>query len=450
MKLSRVLIAGTSSGSGKTTAVSALLALLLRRNIEVFAYKCGPDYIDPMFHRAVSGVPCANLDPFFCDEDLLRAQLCRAGGARLALIEGVMGYYDGAGKDGTAYSTFTVAKATRSPVILTVDAGGAAASLLATIEGFLRFVPESRIAGVLFNRATKGQYAMLKRWVSEHFGGKVIPVGYIPLLPEDCRIPQRHLGLVTAAEITDLAAKIEKIADICAETVDTDAILSLADLAPEIDCQPPRTPRFASVRLAVARDNAFCFYYDDTLRLFSEMGAELCFFSPLSDEPLPKDCDGLLLGGGYPELYADTLAKNLRAKESVRAAVCAGMPTIAECGGFQYLGVELAGKKMCGALPHVSFDTGKLVRFGYITLTAKHGGLLGGAGTVLPAHEFHYFDSSACGDAFTAQKPSGRAWDCGILTDTLYAGYPHLYLPASLSAAECFYQKCLRYKEDRI
>ena len=200
MKLSRVLIAGTSSGSGKTTAVSTLLALLLRRSIEVFAYKCGPDYIDPMFHRAVSGVPCANLDPFFCDEDLLRAHLCRASGARLALIEGVMGYYDGAGENGTAYSTFTVAKATRSPVILTVDAGGAAASLLATIEGFLRFVPESRIDGVLFNRAAKGQYAMLKRWVNEHFGGKVIPVGYIPRLPEDCRIPQRHLGLVTAAD----------------------------------------------------------------------------------------------------------------------------------------------------------------------------------------------------------------------------------------------------------
>ena len=179
------------------------------------------------------------------------------------------------------------------------------------------------------------------------------------------------------------------------------------------------------------------------------MGAELAFFSPLKNEPLPENCDGLLLGGGYPELHAETLEKNDKTKNSIRSAIAAGMPTVAECGGFQYLGKTLGGRKMCGVLPHDSENTGKLVRFGYVTLTAKKDGLLGKAGTTLCGHEFHYWDSTPSGSDFYAEKPSGRRWDCGVTTDTLYAGYPHLYLPASPDAAEAFYQKCLSFQEKR-
>ena len=449
MKLSRVLIAGISSGSGKTTATCVLLSLFKRHGIKVKACKCGPDYIDPMFHRRVSGIPCTNLDPFFCDENLLRQLLCSTGEGQITVIEGVMGYYDGTSQKGTDNSTFTVAERTDSPVILVVDAKGSAASLLAVIEGFLHFVPESHIKGILFNRMTQMSYQTVKALMGDRLGDSVIPLGFIPDLPEECHIPSRHLGLVTAAEIKDLTERLDKAADLCDASVDLDAILTIAGKASELDFTAPHFPRLGGINLAVAYDNAFCFYYDSTFKLLEKMGAEIRFFSPLADEEVPSGSDGLILGGGYPELDSERLESNIHSKESVCRAVSSGMPTIAECGGFQYLGKELDGHMMCGVLSHSSFKTDHLVRFGYITLNSRKAGLLGPAGTELKAHEFHYWDSSYNGDAFTAEKPNGRKWDCAVMTDTLYAGYPHLFLPASISAAEEFYKKCLNYKEGR-
>ena len=449
MRVPRILVAGTSSGSGKTTATCALLSLLKRRGMRVKACKCGPDYIDPMFHQSVSGVPCTNLDPFFCDGNLLKYLLSSDSEAQINVIEGVMGYYDGTSQERADNSTFTVADQTDTPVILVVDAKGSATSLLAVIEGFLHFVPESHIRGVLFNRMTPMNYKAVKELMSDRFGESVVPAGFIPVLPEECQIGSRHLGLVTAAEISDLTERLEKSADLCESTIDMDAILKLAYGAPELEFTIPKLPKLASVKIAVARDKAFCFYYDSTLKLFERMGAELCFFSPLADEPVPPDSDGLLIGGGYPELYAHKLEANTHTKESVCKAINSGMPTIAECGGFQYLGKELDGKRMCGLLGHSSTKTEHLVRFGYITLTSQKDGILGPAGTVLRGHEFHYWDSTDNGDAFTARKPSGKEWECAVMTDTLYAGYPHLFLPASTGAAEAFYRKCLKYKEGR-
>lgn len=445
--LPRVLIAGTSSGSGKTTAVCAILTLLKRRGIDVTSCKCGPDYIDPMFHESVLGVGSANLDPFFCSDNLLRSLLASSAG-EMTVIEGVMGYYDGTGADGTENSTYTVAKKTDTPVILVVNAKGASASLLAIIEGFLRFVPDSRICGVIFNNITAMTYAMLKKQMDNRFAGRIRAVGYIPKLPENCILGSRHLGLVTAAEIGDLREKLDKIADLCAETIDIDVLSEIAHTAEPLDYTPPIIEKLPPVKLAVARDAAFCFYYKDTLKLFEKMGAELVSFSPLADEPLPADADGLLLGGGYPELYADMLEKNEISRGSIRHAIESGLPTIAECGGFQYLGKTLEGKRMCGVLPHDSTNTGKLVRFGYITLTSKKDGLFGKSDVTFRGHEFHYYDSTDNGNAFTAVKSNGRSWECVQYTDTLYAGYPHLFLPANLPAAEAFYKKCLTYKEN--
>ena len=446
--LPRVLLAGTSSGSGKTTAVCAILTLLKRRGIGVTACKCGPDYIDPMFHESVLGIPSANLDPFFCDKNLLRSLLAESGN-ELSVIEGVMGYYDGTGTSGTDNSTYTVANRTDTPVILVVNAKGASTSLLAVIEGFLRFVPNSHIKGVLFNNITAMTYANLKKQMEARFGDTLRAVGYIPKLPEECILGSRHLGLITASEIGDLREKLDKIADLCADTMDVDAILEIADTAEPLRYEKAEIPAFAPIRLAVAKDAAFCFYYKDTLRLFEKMGAELAYFSPLAGEPIPEYADGLLLGGGYPELYADVLEKNETSRTSVRAAIASGLPTLAECGGFQYLGQTLEGKRMCGVLPHDSTNTGKLVRFGYVTLTAKTAGLFGEAGTAFRAHEFHYYDSTENGNAFTAVKSNGRSWECVRYTDTLYAGYPHLFLPANLTATETFYRKCLAYKEKK-
>ncbi|MBQ7298217.1 MAG: cobyrinate a,c-diamide synthase [Clostridia bacterium] len=447
--LPRVLIAGTCSGSGKTTAVCALLTLLKRRGIGVTACKCGPDYIDPMFHESVLGIPSANLDPFFCDGNLLR-YLLAASGDELSVIEGVMGYYDGTGADGMDNSTFTVAQKTDTPVILVVNAKGASTSLLAVIEGFLHFQTDSRICGVLFNNITAMTYANLKKQMEARFGDTVKAVGYIPKLPDDCILGSRHLGLITASEIGDLQAKLDKIADLCSDTMDVDVILEIADTAKPLTYEKAELPAFAPIRLAVAKDAAFCFYYKDTLRLFEKIGAELTYFSPLANEPIPEYADGLLLGGGYPELYADMLEQNEMTRESIRHAIENGLPTIAECGGFQYLGHTLDGRKMCGVLPHDSTKTGKLVRFGYVTLTAKNDGLFGDAGATLRAHEFHYYDSTDNGNAFTAVKANGRSWECVQYTDMLYAGYPHLFLPANLQAAEIFYRKCLAYKEKKV
>lgn len=449
MKLPRVLIAGTSSGSGKTTATCALISLLKRRGIRVKACKCGPDYIDPMFHKTVSGVPCTNLDPFFCDENLIKYLLCDNDGQQITVVEGVMGYYDGTGTGGTDNSTFTVADQTDTPVILVVDAKSSAASTVASIEGFFHFVPESHIKGVLFNRITPMNYKSIAALMRDRLGEIVVPVGFIPVLPEECQIPSRHLGLVTAAEIKDISDRLEKTADLCESTVDIDAILSIAEKASDLDFKAPKLPKLEPINLAVAQDQAFCFYYDSTLKLFERMGTKLNFFSPLADEPVPADSDGLLLGGGYPELYTDKLEANTHTKDSLFKAITSAMPTIAECGGFQYLGRELDGKKMCGVLNHSSYKTEHLVRFGYITLTARKDGVLGPFGTVLRGHEFHYWASTDNGDAFTARKPNGKEWECAVMTDTLYAGYPHLFLPASIGAAEEFYKRCLKFKEGR-
>lgn len=443
--LPRVLIAGTSSGSGKTTAVCAILTLLKRRGLGVTSAKCGPDYIDPMFHESVLGIPSANLDPFFCEDNLLRTLLAENGG-EMTVIEGVMGYYDGTGADGIDNSTYTVAQKTLSPVILVVNAKGASTSLLAVVEGFLGFQPDTRICGVIFNNVSAMTYATLKKQMDKRFAGRISTVGYIPKLPEDCILGSRHLGLITATEIQDLREKLDKIADLCAETLDLDRLSEIARSAEPLDYTPAAIPKLPSVKIAVARDAAFCFYYHDSLNLLKKMGAELAYFSPLADEPLPDGTNGLLLGGGYPELYADILEKNEISRESIRCSLENRLPTIAECGGFQYLGQSLDQKPMCGVLPHDSTNTGKLVRFGYVTLTAQSDGLLGPIGTELRGHEFHYYDSTNNGNAFTAVKSNGRSWTCAIHTDTLYAGYPHLFLPANIPAAERFYKKCLEYK----
>ena len=447
MKCPRVLIAGTSSSSGKTTAVCAILSLLKRRGIGVKACKCGPDYLDPTFHESVTGVPCTNLDPFFSDANHLRYLLNENAGERLTVIEGVMGYYDGTGETGTENSSYSVAQSIEAPVVLVVPARGTSISALALIEGFLNYFKQSRIVGVLFNGTTEATYSDLRKRILDRFGERIVPVGYIPKLADDCLIPSRYLGLVSAGEIRDIRVRLERIADICEKTINVEAIISIADSACELSFETPQIKKYPGIRIAVAKDSAFFFYYHDFLHLLEKMGAEIRYFSPLADEKVPEDCHGLLLGGGYPELYAQQLEDSLKSRQSVADAVRSGMPTIAECGGFQYLGQKLCGKTMCGVLGHESSDCGRLVRFGYVTLTSKKDGLLGKAGTVLKGHEFHYFDSTDNGADFTARKVSGKAWDCVVTTETLYAGYPHLYLPSSMEAVEAFYSKCLEYKE---
>lgn len=438
----RILLAGTNSGCGKTTLTCALLQALVNRNLRVGAFKCGPDYIDPMFHSRIIGAKSANLDSFFFPENTLNYLLAKnSAGCEISVLEGVMGYYDGMGLDSCRASTYELAKTTRTPVVLVVGAAGAALSVLAVIQGFLDFLPDNRIRGVILNRCSPMSYPVLAGAIQKRFGGRIQPLGYLPPMPA-CALESRHLGLVTAAEVEGLKEKMQLLAQQAEQSLDIDGLIALAGTAPDIHCQPVCLPRQEPVRIGLARDNAFCFYYGDNLTALEEMGAQLVPFSPLSDEALPEDLDGLYLGGGYPELYAPALAQNTPMRASIRRALAGGLPCIAECGGFMYLTGQIAGKPMVDFLPGQCYDNQKLTRFGYVTLTARHDNLLCQAGEQIPAHEFHRWDCTEPGDAFVAQKANGRRWACAVATDRLYAGYPHFHFYANPAFARNFYEAC--------
>lgn len=436
----RLLLAGTGSGCGKTTVTTAILRALQRRSVTLSAFKCGPDYIDPMFHTAVLGVPSRNLDLFFEDEAGIRSQLARhIQPDGLGVIEGVMGFYDGVSGTTDTASAAHLARATGTPAVLIVRPKGQSLSLAAQIHGFRTFA-ENTLAGVILNGVSAGMYSFYKQ-IAEKAGLPVL--GFLPPVPE-AEIPDRHLGLVTADELSDLREKIDRLADAAEEGIDLHALCALAQTAkPLTDTHMPlaRATDFP-VRVAVAKDRAFCFYYEDNFDVLRELGAELVPFSPLTDERLPENIDGLYLGGGYPELYEKQLSENEIMRDSIKAAIQNGLPTVAECGGFLYLLQSLDGAAMAGVLPTSAHMTHRLQPFGYVTLTANSDNLLCEAGGQFPVHEFHYAQAVDNGTDFRAVKPNGRAWDCGFASDTLYAGFPHLYFRAKTEIAANFVRKC--------
>ncbi len=449
----RILIGAPASGGGKTTFTCGFLQALVHRGLSPAACKCGPDYIDPMFHSEVIGAYSRNLDLFFSDEAQVRQLVAdSAAHSGIVVIEGVMGYYDGIAVSDEA-SAWDVARATETPAILVIDGRGRARSIAAEVAGFAQFRKDSHVAGVVLNRVSAMLYPRLKSLIESETGVRVY--GFLPKL-DDCSLESRHLGLVTASEVTDLRAKLDKLASVMEETVDIDGLLDLAAAAPDLNdgnWQGIAPANYDSaVRIAVAHDDAFCFYYADALRLLQHLGAELVEFSPLEDARLPEGVSGLYLGGGYPELHAAQLSANKSMRASIANAIRAGMPLVAECGGFMYLHDELEDYQgdsypQVGVVNGASFKTDKLGRFGYITLTADCNGLLVDEGGQLRAHEFHYWDSENPGNAFTAEKPqSSRSWRCGLSTPTMYAGYPHLFLPACPKAAQRFVEACAAYE----
>lgn len=441
----RILLAGTSSGCGKTTVTCAVLQALVDRGLRTGAFKCGPDYIDPMFHSRIIGAKSANLDLFFFSDNTLRYLLTKnAAQCDISVIEGVMGFYDGMGLTTTRASSYEVAQVTDSPVVLVVSARGASLSVLATIQGFLTLYPHNHIRGVILNQCSAMTYAPLARAIEERFSIRAL--GFLPKLA-DCALESRHLGLVTAEEVADLREKLQRLALQAEETVDLEGLLALARSAGPIECQPVELPRLEPVRIAVARDKAFCFYYEDSLEALRDMGAELVPFSPLEDDRLPEDIQGLYLGGGYPELYGEQLSRNRAMGDAIRRALEGGLPCIAECGGFMYLTEAIGPWPMVGALPGQCFDTGGLKRFGYVTLTARRDTLLCRAGESIRAHEFHHWDCTQPGDSFAAEKSTGKRWDCAVTRDNLYAGYPHFHFYANPDFAVRFYQTCLKEKQ---
>lgn len=452
--LPRLLLCAPASGSGKTTVTCAVLQALADAGRRPVAFKSGPDYIDPMFHSEIIGARARNLDLFLMGRDAVLASLRENGKAGgVCVIEGAMGYYDGIAM-GTDASAYDLARAADTPAVLVVDARGQALSAAALVKGFARFRPDSRIRGVILNRVSPMLYPRLKACIESETGLAVY--GFLPECA-GCTLASRHLGLVTAAEVSALREKLAALAELARAHIDLAGLLALAEGAPPLAGPPAALPPPVAGRpkIAVARDRAFCFYYADALALLERLGAEIVEFSPLAGAALPEGTAGLLLGGGYPELYARTLSENTPMRQAIRAAVADGMPTVAECGGFLYLHESMedeAGKSwpMCGVFSARAFPAAGLSRFGYVTLTAREGGLLGPAGTALPAHEFHYWESAAPGGAFHAQKPqSQRRWDCAYHTPTLYAGFPHFHFCAAPEPAARFVAKCAAYEKER-
>ncbi len=445
----RLLLGGTGSGCGKTTVSSALLYALKRRGVPLGAFKCGPDYIDPMFHTAVLGLPSRNLDLFFTDAADCRAQLARhipVGG--VGVIEGVMGFYDGVSGDTDTASAAHLARATGTPAVVVVRPQGQSLTLAAVLAGLKGFAPNT-LAGVIVNGVSAGMYPFYKGIVEQ---SGLQAYGFLPPVPE-AAIPDRHLGLVTAGEIQDLQRKLSLLADAAEQGLDVDGLLDLAGTASPLEPPAPLLPADVQgpdaarpVRIALARDPAFCFYYAQNLDILRALGAELVEFSPLADAHLPDNIQGLYLGGGYPELHLKALAANRSLRAEIHDRVQGGLPTLAECGGFLYLHERLSDGQesypMAGVIPGEGTLTGRLQNFGYVTLTARRGGLLGPAGASIRAHEFHYARSDDPGDGFTAQKPNGRSWPCVHVRDTLYAGYPHLYFGSNPQFAARFVRKC--------
>lgn len=428
----RLMLTAPRSGSGKTTVTCALLGALRMRGERVASFKCGPDYIDPMFHRSALGVPSFNLDPFLLDPPELRRTLVSHGKEDVSVLEGAMGYYDGIAMT-TGASGYELAKDLGVPVVLVIDCKGAAASVPAQIRGFLCHRADSNIQGVLLNRLPERLYPEMKALIERELPLQVC--GFLPELPE-CAFESRHLGLIPAQELDDLGARLEQLAAQAARSFDLEALLALAKGAPALEAPALAAAPLggAPVRVALARDEAFCFYYEEALQRLRELGAELVPFSPLHDERLPKNIDGLLLGGGYPELYAHELSENRPLLDELRALVRGGLPTIAECGGFMLLQERLEGTDgsccpMAGALPGECRRKQRLCRFGYARYTALRGGLLCGRGEILPVHSFHYWDSTAPGNDFQAEKPGRNgSWREGVMDDNLYAGFGHLHL----------------------
>jgi cobyrinic acid a,c-diamide synthase len=460
-----LVIAGERSGVGKTTVTLALLASLSRRQFAVQSFKVGPDYIDPMFHEHVTKHPCRNLDPVLTSEDYVQQCFARhTQGMDSALVEGVMGLFDGAtGTDSTA-STAHVAQLLDLPVLLTIDCSRLSRSVAAIAHGYRSFDPQVRLAGVVLNRVGSDRHLELLKDALEPLQ---LPILGVLRRQNNITIPDRHLGLVPTAEITALDALIDRLATLGDTCFDWQRLLPLLEVKGEgekakgqglVPLTFPHFPFPSPIRVAVARDRAFSFYYPDNLEILAELGAELVFWSPLSDPGLPQGVQGLYFGGGFPEVFAQHLAENRLACEAVWGAIQAGMPTYAECGGLMYLCqqiVDFDGQSwpMVGAIPTTAM-MGSRLTLGYRQATALQDSSVLSAGAVVWGHEFHRSRLSEIPTKplFQTQgyDPRSSATLEGWQLHHVHASYIHLHFGTHLEIPDRFLQHCERYRQSAI
>ncbi|AHM57603.1 cobyrinic acid A,C-diamide synthase CobB (plasmid) [Peptoclostridium acidaminophilum DSM 3953] len=435
--MKRVVIAGASSGVGKTTITAAIMAALTRRGRRVAPFKVGPDYIDPQFHRRACGRASSNLDCHMLGEAETVFLLQRGlKGHDIGIIEGVMGLFDGGGEDGQSGSTAELARITKTPIVLIIDGRGVSTSAAATVLGFVKFRNDIEIKGVIVNGVSgRKHYELIKEAVEEHVG--VSCIGYM-CQSEGVSLKSRHLGLVQADEVESLGSLIESLADMAEETIDLARLESIAEEAAELPQE--KDPFEASkgmlegLSIAYACDEAFSFYYNDNLLLLQELGANLVPFSPIRDERLPEGAEALYIGGGYPEVFAKSLEENALMRSHIRERLEGGMPAYAECGGLMYLTAGICGlggewSDMAGFFPGRAIMSGKLQRFGYVKVCAREE-------VCTIGHEFHrsYVEGmEGVETLYSIKRTSGgdKTWSCGYVRNNVLAGYPHIHFYSS-------------------
>ena len=455
----RIVIAATQSGSGKTTLVTGILAALRGKGRKVQAYKIGPDYIDPGYHALASGCPAHNLDTWLIPETCLKQIFAEsAKGADIAVIEGVMGLYDG-GRNGIS-STAEIAKLLDAPVLLVIDAKSMGASAAALALGFRAYDPSVKLAGVLLNRLGSATHQMM---IEEALAEIGIPVFGAVRRDTELAMPERHLGLLPTDENQDMEI-IRRMAEKVSAQVKLDDILSLAEQAEPLEAGHATEGRQLSAdnapccRIGVAKDEAFSFYYRESLRVLERLGAEIVPFSPLKDTALPS-VDGVILGGGFPEMFAAQLEENHSMRDAVRQAAAMGMPIYAECGGFMYLMealIDFEGVRhsMAGVIPGKVQMQEKLQMVGYVTAELQTDSVLGLAGQQLRGHEFHF--SVECLEEAAAAYPraftftrmrNGAKYPAGYAKNNVLGSYLHLHFAGCEEAAEAFVEHCRMWRK---
>ncbi|BCL37322.1 cobyrinate a,c-diamide synthase [Nostoc sp. MS1] len=474
-----LVIAGERSGVGKTTVTLTLLASLSRRSASVQSFKVGPDYIDPMFHSYVTGHACRNLDPVLTSEAYV--QQCfvhHAQESEYALVEGVMGLFDGVGSEGEINSklstdfasTAHVARLLDVPVVLVIDCSRLSGSVAAIAHGYCSFDPRLKIAGLVLNRVGSDRHLSL---LKDSLKPLQLPILGVLRRQDDITIPDRHLGLIPTAELPELDAVINRLADLGDTCFDWQRLLPLLEaggrrqevggkrqeLEGRSELLSPSSPTLreakatspSSPKIAIARDRAFNFYYQDNLDLLQKLGAELVFWSPLTDEELPSGVQGMYFGGGFPEVFAQQLAENGSARHSVKQAILAGMPTIAECGGLMYLCeqiVDFDGKSwpMVGILPS-SAAMGRRLTLGYRRAVALQDSLLVNAGTKIYGHEFHRSSlitppTQPLFETYRYDSSEDMGLEGWSLPKNIHASYIHLHWGESIEIPLRFIQQC--------
>ncbi|MFE9426123.1 cobyrinate a,c-diamide synthase [Kitasatospora sp. NPDC006697] len=444
--LPRIVIAAPSSGAGKTTVATGLMAALTARGLAVSPHKVGPDYIDPGYHALATGRPGRNLDAFLCGPERIEPLLRHgAAGADLAVVEGVMGMFDGASGRGELASTAQVAKLLRAPVVLVVDGSSQSRSVAALVHGFASWDPQVRLAGVILNRVASDRHEQLLREALEEGAG--VPVLGALRRSAAVATPSRHLGLVPVVERSAEALRaVRDMGELVAASVDLDAVLALARSAPPLTAEAwdpaaeVARPAGPAPRIALAAGPAFSFSYAENAELLAAAGAEVLPFDPLHDAALPDGSSALVIGGGFPEVYGEQLSANGQLRKAIAELAAAGAPIAAECAGLLYLGQELDGHPMCGVLPVTARMTERLT-LGYREAVALHDNALAAAGTRLRGHEFH---RTACTPGASAapawgwRAPDGSPVTEGFTTANVHASYLHLHWAGAPQLAERF------------